>query len=169
MNTRTNNGMKTLVFLTLAAMMVLGVGTALAQRPGAGYGQGHGRGFGDGEFDSGHRLEMLADRLELSDEQVAAIKDIQAQGREENMGLRKELMRLRNELQGEMLKDDPSEGVAQDLIGKIGALRTEIQANRLKNRLKVRKQLTPEQRDKMLLMRGKFQRGEGRRGARGRW
>jgi Spy/CpxP family protein refolding chaperone len=174
MNARTNNGMRTLVFLTLAAMMVLGTGTALAQRPGggygagagygAGYGAGGGRGFGDGEFGQGYRFEMLADHLDLSDEQIAAIKGIQDQCQETNMGLRKELMRLRNELQGEMLKDDSSEKVAQDLIGKIGALQTEIQSNRLQNRLEMRKQLTPEQHDKMLMLHGRFQRGEGRLG-----
>ena len=176
MNARTNKAMRTLVFLTLAAMMVLGAGTALAQRPGAGYGQGYGqgyglgegRGFGDGEFGPGYRFEMLADHLELSDEQIAGIKGIQAQGQEKNLELRKNLMRLHNELQGEMLKDDPSQKAAQDLNAEIGALRIEIQANCLANRLEVRKQLTPEQRDKMLMLRGKFQRGEGRRvGGRG--
>jgi len=180
MNARTNNGMRILVFLTLAAMMVLGAGTALAQRPGAGYGAGAGYGpgagygagygagggwgFGDGEFGLGYRFEMLADHLGLSDEQIAAIEGIQVQCQETNMGLHMELMRLRNELQGEMLKGDPSEKVAQDLIGKISVLQTEIQANRLKNRLEVRKQLTPEQRDKMLMLNGRFQRGAGRLG-----
>jgi Spy/CpxP family protein refolding chaperone len=164
MNAQTNNGMKALVFLTLAVMMVLGAGTALAQQPGAGYGRGHGRGFDDGEFGPGHRLEMLSEHLELSDEQVASIKGIQAQGQQKNMELRKELMRLRNELQGEMLKDDPSGKIAQDLIENIGALRTEIQTNRLKNRLEVRELLTPEQRDKMLMLQGRSQRGKGHRG-----
>ena len=164
MNSRTNNGMKTLVLLTLAAMMVLGAGTALAQGRGGGPGYGGRGGFGDGEFGPAHRLEMLADHLELTEEQVAAIEGIRTQGQEKNMELRKEMMRLRNELQGEMLKDDPSEKAAMDLTGKIGALRTEMQANRLTNRLEVRKQLTPEQSDKMLILQGRFQGREGRRG-----
>jgi Spy/CpxP family protein refolding chaperone len=164
MNARTNNGMKTLVFLTLAAMMVLGAGTALAQGRGGGQGHGGRGGFGDGEFGPAHRLEMLADHLELTEEQVVAIEGIRTQGQEKNMELRKELMRLRNELQGEMLKDDPSEKAALGLSGKIGALRSEMQANRLTNRLEVRKQLTPEQRDKMLMLQERFQGREGRRG-----
>ncbi len=192
MNARTNNGMKTLVFLTLAAMMVLGAGTALAQGRGAGQGYG-GRGgfgpggFGVGEFGPGYRMELLAERLELTDEQVTAIEGIQAEGQAKNMELRKEMMRLRNELESEMLKDDPSEKTALDLTGKIGTLQMEIQANRLSNRLEVRKQLTPEQRDKMLVLREWHQgrqgrwgggrgmgpcgegNGLGRRGARGRW
>jgi len=164
MNAPTNIGMRTLIFLTLAAMMALGVGTALAQGPGSGFGYGGGRGFGDGEFGPGHRIEILADYLELTDEQMTAIKGIQAQGLEQNTGFRKELMRLRNELQGEMLKDEPSEEAALALNGKIGVLQMELQSNHLKNRLEVRRQLTQEQRDKMLMMQGRFQSGEGRQG-----
>ena len=164
MNARIKNGMKTLVFLILAAMMVLGAGTALAQGRGGGQGHGGRGGSGDGEFGPAHRLEMLADHLELTAEQVEAIEGIRTQGQEKNMDLRKEMMRLRNELQGEMLKDDPSEKAALDLSGKIGALRSEMQANRLTNRLEVRKQLTPGQRDKMLMLQEKFQGRDGRRG-----
>ena len=167
MNARTNNGMKTLVFLTLAAMMVLGAGTALAQGRGGGPCHGGRGGFGDGGFGPTHRLEMLADHLELTEEQVVAIEGIRTQGQGKNMELRKELMRLRNELQGEMLKDDPSEKAALDLSGKIGALRSEMQANRLTNRLEVRKQLTPEQRDKMLVLRERFHGSKGGKGGRG--
>ncbi len=90
MNSRTNNGMKTLVLLTLAATMVLGAGTALAQGRGGGPGYGGRGGFGDGEFGPAHRLEMLADHLELTEEQVAAIEGIRTQGQEKNMELRKE-------------------------------------------------------------------------------
>lgn len=171
MNTRPNTGMRTLIFLTMTSMIILGAGTVLAQGPGAGsgpgYGNGHGsgRGFGDGEFGPGYRLEILADHLELTEDQMTAVKGIQTLCREKNMELRKELMRLRNELQGEMLKDDPSEKVALDLNGKVGALGTEIQSNRMKSRLEVRRQLTPEQRDKMLMLHQRFQGREGRRGA----
>jgi len=168
MNARTNSGMKTLVFLALAAMMVLSAGTALAQGKGAGKGHGGRGGYGDGEFGPGHRMEFLAERLELTDEQVTVIEGIHDEGQAKNMELRKEMMRLRNELEGEMLKDDPSEKAALDLTGKIGALRTEIQANRMTSRLEVRKQLTPEQRDKMLMMRERHQGREGREGREGR-
>jgi len=164
MNPRTNKRIRSLVFLTLAAMMVLGVGTALAQGRGAGQGHGGRGGFGDGEFGPGHRLEFLADRLELTDEQITTIEGIHSQGQKKNLELRKEMMRLRNELEGEILKDEPSEKAALDLTGQIGALRTEIQANRLTSRLEVRKQLTPEQRDKMLMLHERFQGREGRRG-----
>ena len=164
MNARSNNRITTLVILTLTALMMLGVGSALAQGPGAGNGQRCGRGSGDGEFGPGHRLELMAEKLELTEDQQAAIKGIHDLGQEKNRELRKELMRLHNELQGEMMKDEPSEKAALDLVGKIGDLRTEIQANRLSSRLEVREQLTPEQRDKMMLMHDRSQRGKNCRG-----
>lgn len=157
--------------LAVAALMI--AGTALAQGPGRGAGSGRcdgpgvGRGMGAG-FGSGHRLEVLAQRLELTEEQVAAIEGIREAGQEKNMKLKKELMQLENELKGEMLKDDPSEKTALDLVKKIGALKTEMESNRLENRLEMRKQLTPEQRDKMLVMRERFKGGREGRGHHGK-
>jgi len=138
--------------------------TALAQGPGGRFGHGTGKGHGAGYFGPEHRLEVLAEKLELTAEQVAAIEGIRESGREKGIELHKEMMRLQNDLEGEMLKDEPNQKAALDLVDKIGALRTGIQAQRLKGRLDVRQQLTPEQRDKMLMMSEKFQGGHGRRG-----
>lgn len=104
------------------------------------------------------RFERLAARLDLSAEQQEAIKAIHEKNRADNLPLHKELMRLENELKGEMLKDSPSEKALLALNEKMGKIKTDLKANRLKTRLAVREQLTPEQRDKMLMM------GEGRRG-----
>ncbi|MEN8006185.1 MAG: Spy/CpxP family protein refolding chaperone [Candidatus Krumholzibacteriota bacterium] len=175
MRNRINMKRRSLVILTLATAALLIVGTALAQGPGPrgpGKGSGHcdgefgpgmGHGMG-GEFGPGHRLEILAERLELTEEQIAAIKGIREAGQEKNLGLRKKLIRLNHDLQGELLKDEPSEKAALDLVGKIGALRTEMKSNRLKNRLEVRQLLTPEQRDKMLMLKERFKPGKGRHG-----
>ena len=167
MRKNSNFGMRSLVILSLAVITLLSAGTVLAQGHG-GYGKGHGAGsgpgFGDGARGPEHRLEILAERLELTEEQIVAIKGIREAGREKNQGLRKELMRLNHDLKGELLKDDPSEKTALDLVKKIGALETEMEAGRLQNRLEVRKQLTPEQRDKMLMMKERFSGSRGRRG-----
>jgi Spy/CpxP family protein refolding chaperone len=64
-----------------------------------------------------------------------------------------------------MLKDRPDAGAVKTLAGKIGELRTAMQQNRLETRLAVREQLTPEQRDKMLLQGERL--GRGGRGGRG--
>jgi Spy/CpxP family protein refolding chaperone len=167
MDANKRNGWKSGGFLILAVMILIFAATALAQSGGSRFGRGMGKGYGEGPFGFEHRLEALAEKLELTEEQVTAIEGIQEAGREKGVELRKEMMRLRHELEGEMLKDEPSLDAAQALVEKIGALRTEIQVQRLANRLEVRKQLTPEQRDKMLMMRGSFQGGRGKHGGRG--
>lgn len=168
MNASTTKVWKTGALLILATMVLVFAASALAQGSGGRFGQGkgHGRSLGDGQFVPEHRMEKLKEKLELSDEQAAAIETIRQAGREKSVALRKEMMRLRNELKGEMLKDEPSEKTALSLVDKIGALKTELQANRMKNRLEVRRQLTPQQRDKMLMRHGSFERDHGRKGSR---
>lgn len=143
--------------LVVAAIVALGVGAnALAQGPGPrGAGPHGGRGAGGcgaGECGAGQErgLARLQARLDLDDEQVAAIKDLQAKSQAANLDLRKDILRLQNEKRGEMLKDEPDAGKVVELTAKIGAVRTEMQTNRVETRLAVRKLLTPEQRDKML-------------------
>lgn len=149
-----------LVMTGLVTIVILAAGLAMAQGPGQGIGQGmKARCDGDGDFGPGFRLERLAARLDLSDEQQEAIEALHEANRGKAVSLRKEMMRLRNQMQGEMLKDDPSEKTILSLNEKMGEIRTELKANRLKTRLAVREQLTPEQRDQMLMM--------GERGGRG--
>lgn len=161
------SGWKSGGLLALAVMVLIFAGTALAQGGGGRFGHGKGKGCGEGSSGFEHRLEALAEKLELTEEQVAAIEGIREAGREKGVEIRKEMMRLRNELEGEMLKDEPSPEAAKTLVEGIGALRTEIQVQRLANKLEVRQQLTPEQRDKMLMMRGGSHGGRGRHGGRG--
>ena len=151
-----------MLMIALIAVLAVSAGAAMAQ--GSGKGMGKARCGGDFESRGEMRLARLAERLDLTDEQVTTITGIHEKGREENLQIRKDMMRLRNELKGEMLKDEPSQKKVLELNGQLGDLRTQKQANRLKNRLAVREQLTPEQRDSMLLM---GERGEGRRGDRG--
>lgn len=168
MKTNKSPNRRALKVLGLAVMVVLVAGLALAQGPG----QGKGRGMGmkadrEGSFSrgEGHGLEMMAKRLDLSDTQMEEIKTLAEAGRSQGLSARRELMQLRNELEGEMLKNAPSEKTVLSLNEKIGNLKTEMKANRLKTRLAIREVLTPEQRDKMLVMgpRGR----EGRHGHRG--
>lgn len=159
MQVRNKMNWQTGILLSLAATVLVFAAAAMAQGPGGC--SGHGRG---GDFGHGHRLEMLTEKLELTEEQVAAITEIREAGQAKGLELHKEMKRLRNELEGEMLKDEPTEEAALGLVGKIGALQTEIQSNRLENRLEVRRQLTAEQRDKMLLMGESFAGGRGQRG-----
>lgn len=130
--------------VALLTLLALTATAALAERPGPGRrGGGDGFGFGPG---------LAALQLDLSEEQTASIEKIRDEGREKAVGLRKQMMLLRNELEGEMLTDEPSRKKVLDLNQKMGEVRTQLQANRLEHRLAVREVLTPEQRDRMLLM-----------------
>ncbi len=111
---------------------------------------------------SGPQRGWLCQRLDLTDAQQQAWSELREQGRQERLALRKDLMRLRNELRGEMLKDEPSAAKVQDLVGRAGELRTKMQQSRMAQRLELRKLLTPEQRDRLLLMEQERGRGHGR-------
>ena len=63
---------------------------------------------------------------------------------------------------GTVIGIDPSEKTVLNLVEKIGDARTEMEVNRVTGRLEMRQQLTPEQLDKMLVLR------EGRGSRRGR-
>jgi Spy/CpxP family protein refolding chaperone len=106
------------------------------------------------------RIERLAERLDLTDQQQEAIAAIQEDARKAGRDLHKELARLQNQRRGEMLEDDPSEKTLVDLTEQMGAIKTKLQVHRLQTRLAVQAQLTEEQRDQMMLM-------NHRRGGRG--
>jgi Spy/CpxP family protein refolding chaperone len=148
------------IMLAALAIVAFTAGLALAQGPGLGRsGKGQGKHCFEGP---GQRWERMAEHLELTEEQQATIEELREKNREANQDLRKQMARVRNELEGELLKDDVDAGKALELQRKLGELRTEMQSNRLETRLAVREQLTPAQRDKMLAMKA----GAGKRGGR---
>jgi Spy/CpxP family protein refolding chaperone len=157
---QTNRG--ALVIVSALMVVIISAGMVLAQGPGKGKGRS---GNCDGPAGRGPemRLERMAARLDLSVEQKEAVEAIHEKNREKNVELRKQMLRLKNELQGEMLKDEPSEKTVLSLNEKMGKIKTELKANRLQTRLAVRELLTPEQRDRMLMM-GQHGRGGGRQG-----
>jgi Spy/CpxP family protein refolding chaperone len=151
---------RTMILLTLT-VVCLTAAAAVAQNQGRG--EGHGRGMGQGR--EGH-FEMMVEHLDLTEAQQEAIVNIHEENKAANLELSKESRILENELEGELLKDEPSQDKVLDLNKKLGDLRTERRANGLKTRLEVRNQLTPEQRDQMLAFQGPHGRG-GKSGGRG--
>jgi len=108
----------------------------------------------------GRQFEHLARQLDLSDEQREAAAGIHESGRARDLPLRKQILLLRHEMQGEMMKDNPSEKAVVTLARDMGELRTKIQIGHLQDRLAVRELLTAGQRDKLLML------GENGRGSR---
>jgi Spy/CpxP family protein refolding chaperone len=115
-------------------------------------------GGGDATGPEGRRLAHLARRLDLNDTQRDAVAKIETAARARDLPLRRELQRLRHELQGEMMKDAPTGSAVTALARQIGDVRTKLQTGHLLDRLAVRQVLTPEQRDRLLLM---GERGDG--------
>lgn len=157
--------MKTSKILTVTVVMVALLATAASAQSGRGRQGRHTPRAAVADVGPDARLDRLADRLDLTDDQQAAIEALREASRKQCTGLRKDLARLQNELRGEMLKDTPSESVVVGLTERMGALRTDLRVIRVKTRLAVRSQLTDEQRDRMMLM-GKRGGRDGRRGAR---
>ncbi len=95
---------KRILITTLALVALLTV-SALAQ-------QGHGRRASTGMHmghDQDTRLEYLAEVLDLTDDQQASMEKIHDEARLQQVDLKKSMARLKNEIEGEMLKDEPSE------------------------------------------------------------
>lgn len=129
------------------ALTALAFGIALLAAPAVA-GRGKAR-WADG--DRPDRTDRMAERLDLTAEQRTAIEKITEAGRAKAVEHRKEMARLRHEMKGEMLKDDPGEAALARSIEKIGALRTKQQIDRMKDRMAIRRLLTPEQRDRWLM------------------
>ena len=171
-------------FYATAMMLVLGIAQPGIAQPECeadpGFGDGPGfrrgcglrqdRGFGRGD---GPGILAKAEALELTSEQIKKIKAMRLDMAKEMVKLRSELELKQLELKELMSVDEPEIRLIEAKIDEMAPLRTELQKNRIGHRLAVRDVLTPEQKEKLELMRGrgmrhhKGQRGEHQRRQRG--
>jgi len=93
------------------------------------------------------------DRLGLSEDQQKAMAKIRNEAQTARRERMREMMRLRNEMQGEFLKDSPAAAALRSLAQRMGEIRTQLQIQQLEQRLAIHQLLTPEQRDRMMVMR----------------
>lgn len=140
------------LWLALAAM--LGMATVAAAQPAAAPEAPAAApclrmGPGADEPGAGDRGPLAG--LDLTEEQGQAIAKLREEGRQERLADRKNMRRLRHDLQGVMLADEPDARAAEKLIGQIADLRAKMQMSRLRQHLAVRQLLTPEQRDRLPL------------------
>jgi Spy/CpxP family protein refolding chaperone len=134
--------MKRILYLTLAVLAVATVANAQPDRE-----------------DGPPRWQRLMERLDLTETQQQAVRAIHERTQEANQTLRKELVRLENKLEGALLADAPDEAAVLKLVEEIGEVRVKMQLNRVKAQLAVRKELTPEQRDQLILLESRHPRG----------
>jgi len=144
------------MMLTLSLLCLLLSGSAGAQSDAE---FPHPDGFQLGE----RMLNRLTRQLDLSEVQQAEIKTIVAAGQTSRIERRKQLRRLQHDLAGEMLEDRISETRIMKLIEEIGAVRIEQQKDHMAQKLAIRELLTPEQRDRLMVLHD-GQRGHGNRG-----
>lgn len=127
----------------------MGICDGSGPRGGRGGGQGfrgHGNGMG---FDRGHRLMMLADELELTDEQRDRIADMMTEFRMEQIDRRADLQKARLQLRVLKMDDDASEGDVLQQIDKVSQLEATMEKARYQHHEAVMNVLTAEQQDKM--------------------
>lgn len=110
---------------------------------------------GRGRGGPGFSQRMAGERgpfagLDLTDAQQAKLKEIRESGRKEAAGLRKQMMRLRNQMRGEMLQDKPDRRKIVSLAEQIGGVQTKLGVHRAEQHLAMLDVLTPEQRDQWL-------------------
>ena len=132
--------------VAVAAALAWNASPADAGRGKMGSGPGDGRGGRDGS-----RMEQMAERLDLTEDQQLAIQKIHDDGRSEMTALQKRIAKMKLELKSEMLNDKPDASNLRTLTKKIGDLKTEKQLMQLDHRLAMQEILTDEQREKMFL------------------
>ena len=149
--------------LTIA---ICGLILLAASLPALAQGRGdHQRGRGPGMMD-GHRLEHLAQRLELSDGQREEFKEMFVARFEAGGESRRAVFEARQALDAQIHADSFDEAAIRTAAGALAALEADLAVERAAQVQKMRQLLTPEQLAKLDEMRGDRQ-DRGRRGHRG--
>jgi len=148
------NAIRTWAGAAALMLVLIPASAALAQPgssddPSAPGEAGRGRG-GPGFFHRMDRERGPFAGLDLTEAQKTKLGAIRESGRKEAAGLRKQLMRLRNQMQGEMLQDRPDRRKIVSLAEQIGGVQTKLGVHRAEQRLSMLEVLTPEQRDEWL-------------------
>jgi len=110
----------------------------------------------------------IADKLDLTDEQINNLKDIQYNFQKVAIGLRAELATSRLELRHLMMQDQSDQKQIANLVDKIGETQKKLLKQRVDRKLAMKAILTPEQFKKFMHMRGEgmMERMGGERGER---
>jgi Spy/CpxP family protein refolding chaperone len=166
--------MKKLVTITAIMAALALAGAALAAPPGAGprHGGPH-HGPGMHMFHPG-ALPVLAEALELTEDQQATIESLFEEMRPQPPGpeVRERMQSLREQMHELWQAESPDRGAILAKMAEMDALRAELRAERRNQRISLRLAvldvLTPEQRAELTElreeMRERRQRGPGRRG-----
>lgn len=95
----------------------------------------------------GRHLERALENVELPADTRAEIDQLLDSSRSTNRALRRGLRQAHREMRELMQADSPDEGAILAKAEAIGAMRTEMQKDRLLTLIRIRAQLSPEQRE----------------------
>lgn len=150
----------------LSLLMLTGFETFAQRGPGQGYGRGFGNrhGFrqGSGMGNGSGLCARLDAALDLSDEQESKVNNIFLDFQKDITPFRNEIMEKRVRLHTLMTTDNPDRNEINQLTDRIGVLQASIQKARVDMHLKIRNELTEEQKVKFDAgIPGRFGRGGG--------
>ena len=143
-----NKLVKTLGVVTLISMFAL---PAIAERP---HGR-HGKHRGD-VFMNVKMLERVADKINLNEATVEAIKEKIYEGQKAAIELQAKLKSQKLDLRRELDSTSPNRSRVMNLIDETGALHTKLKKHRIGLMLEVRSMLTPAQIKQVKKLRREF-------------
>ena len=143
--------MKKIFFSVAMVVVMASVGLAMAQ----GRDRGPGMGMHSGPYPGGARPEGAAPwrALDLTPEQTQKMKDLRESFSKVSIPLRNEIGSKRFELQALWMQTNPDQDKILAKQKEIIALRSDLLEKATKNRLEMRKILTPEQQAKWIHLR----------------
>ena len=140
--------MKKIIFVVMVAAILATAGLAIALESAKGPGMG--MGYGPHSGGPGLRGHGLWGALKLSPEQVEKMKALRKSFSEQVLPLRNELMRKKFELKALWMQTNPDEEKILAKQKEINDLRAQLGEKVTRNRLEMRKILTPEQRAQLI-------------------
>jgi protein CpxP len=143
-------------FITIAlAVLLIAPAIALAG-PGK---WGHGHRGPHGDPGPGERMRMIAEQLDLSEEQRAQVRELAEQHRESTRALRDQMRDARRALGEAIHAEDSNETSIRSASAAVAALEADIAVARAAHRKEFEALLTPEQLEELGQM--KEERGRG--------
>ena len=153
--------MKKIIFAGMMAAIMATAGLAMALDSAKGPGMGMGYGSHPGGAGLAGRLWAA---LNLTLEQVEKMKALRKSFFEQTLPLRNELMSKKFELKALWVQTNPDEGKILAKQKEINDLRAQLGEKVTKNRLEMRKILTPEQQAQLISLLGRYRMRHNRYG-----
>jgi Spy/CpxP family protein refolding chaperone len=143
-------------FITIALAVLLAVPAIALAGPGK---WDHGNGGPHGDMNPGMHMRMIAEHLDLSEEQRAQVKELAEQHRESTRALRDQLRDARRALGDAIHAEDSNETSIRSASAAVAALEADMAVARAAHKKAFEALLTPEQLEELAEMKEKRGRG----------